>query len=297
MYLALNKRGQSRKVQIRASQQLGKLSTYTRVLTQPVSPERVESLVNRLLASSGGNATHPLRHHGVSGHLCALTGPQGQTGLDKNPKHAIGPFLAADNPGVDRLRCRRRKKRKKKRRRCEDDEEDEMCIKKKPFEKVLKKNVKFNKNCDATNKEECQRITNKLVTVKKNPNKKPKFDDKQLKGVVKKKKQEKQKTNNNKNNKKLNKKLKVSQEVVDDMKKKKKGVVELEVEHGEEDVSRSADESGSAGSTEEVLSSEQTSTSVSPSVNTSASPSTLIESSTDNADNQSIFLTTPPQTD
>lgn len=125
MYLALNRRGQPRKVQIRAQQQLGKLSTYTRVLTQSVSPERVEELISRLAAAHAhvhpeDGTAHPLRHHGsAAGHLCAVASAQAQ-------RHSPG-----DQPGVDRLRCRRRKKRKKKRRKCPDDK-DASCPNK-PF--------------------------------------------------------------------------------------------------------------------------------------------------------------------
>lgn len=123
MYLALNRRGQPRKVQIRAQQQLGKLSTYTRVLTQSVSPERVEELINRLAAAHShleNSTTHPLRHHGsATGHLCA------STSIPQSTKHQ------ADQPDVDKLRCRRRKKRKKKRRKC-NDEKDGTCPNK-PF--------------------------------------------------------------------------------------------------------------------------------------------------------------------
>lgn len=194
MYLALNRRGQPRKVQIRAQQQLGKLSTYTRVLTQSVNPERVEELISRLAAAqahshSDNGTAHPLRHHG---HLCAAAAPQ------KHP---------ADQPGVDRLRCRRRKKRKKKRRKC-TDEKDSTCPNK-PFAPTKRKcpdvspaNLKGNvsshevectdkprkrkcsvdedipcppkKNTTKCEKDECQRIPNNKLVSKKN-NKKNRF--------------------------------------------------------------------------------------------------------------------------
>lgn len=114
MYLALNRRGQPRKVQIRNQQQLGKLSIYARVLTQPVSPERVEDLIGRLGAAqphTHNGTAHPLRHHGsATGHLCASSSATAIISqLQKHPP---------DQPGVDRLRCRRRKKRKKKKRKC-----------------------------------------------------------------------------------------------------------------------------------------------------------------------------------
>lgn len=165
MYLALNKRGQSKKVQIKAQQQLGKLSTYTRVLTQPVSPERVEDLINRLM-SENGNASHPLRHHGSSNHLCSSSSAM----LHKEEHH----LKHSDAPGVDRLRCRKRKKRKKKRRRFE--EEPSVPKKSKPMERAMntKKNIK---KCEHINKnDECQRVgtnvntssnSSRLVSVKK----------------------------------------------------------------------------------------------------------------------------------
>ncbi|XP_050314300.1 fibroblast growth factor 3 isoform X2 [Anthonomus grandis grandis] len=85
-YLALNRRGQSRKVMIKARQQLGKLSSYTRVLTRSVTPEQ-----------------HQLRHH----HQC----PPSTTHHSKVPEH---------------LKCRKKKKKKKKRRKNSDKNEHEL---------------------------------------------------------------------------------------------------------------------------------------------------------------------------
>lgn len=64
LYLALNKRGTPRKVQIKADAPLGKLSTYTRVLTQPVPAERVERLLanRRPLQSAEWPASIPHAH-------------------------------------------------------------------------------------------------------------------------------------------------------------------------------------------------------------------------------------------
>lgn len=187
MYLALNKRGQSKKVQIKAQQQLGKLSLYTRVLTQPVSAEKVEDLINRLLAENG-NTSHPLRHHGSGNHLCSSSNTSSMLHAQDHhstTKHTSGVF-STDSPGVDRLRCRKRKKRKKKRRRYPDDEEDKQPLNKKN-KPTTKKN---NKKCEHINKnDECQRVgtnininnnhnnnnntssNNKLVTLKNNNNK------------------------------------------------------------------------------------------------------------------------------
>lgn len=67
LYLALNKRGTPRKVQIKADAPLGKLSTYTRVLTQPVPAERVERLLaNRQSAEWPASIPHAHRHQ----HAC-----------------------------------------------------------------------------------------------------------------------------------------------------------------------------------------------------------------------------------
>uniref|UniRef100_A0A8D8WLP8 Fibroblast growth factor n=1 Tax=Cacopsylla melanoneura TaxID=428564 RepID=A0A8D8WLP8_9HEMI len=52
LYLALNKFGMPRRVQLRGKQPLGKMSTYTRVLTTPVSNKRVEKMEKQ-----------PMRHH------------------------------------------------------------------------------------------------------------------------------------------------------------------------------------------------------------------------------------------
>lgn len=52
LYLALNKFGMPRRVQLRGRQPLGKMSMYTRVLTQPVSNKKVEKIEKQ-----------PMRHH------------------------------------------------------------------------------------------------------------------------------------------------------------------------------------------------------------------------------------------
>ncbi|XP_063241127.1 fibroblast growth factor 9-like [Bacillus rossius redtenbacheri] len=90
LYLALNRRGQPRKVQVRRGATLGKLSAYTRVLTQPVPAPRVQQLEAALL-----RGRHPARHH-----------------------QPCPPPPAPPHDARDQTRCRRRKKRKKKRRWC-----------------------------------------------------------------------------------------------------------------------------------------------------------------------------------
>ncbi|EFA11551.1 branchless [Tribolium castaneum] len=145
LYLALNRRGQPRKVQLRARQQLGRLSSYTRVLTRTVAPERAEEL-------------HPVRHHG---HLCATPSP-----LDGG--HPPAP---SDPP-----RCRKRRKRKKKKRKCPPDAEPdtELCHKRHNTSNHRKlQPTRLVKKCENEDSDECQRD----VTVNK---KKHKTSDKNL---------------------------------------------------------------------------------------------------------------------
>ncbi|KAH1023565.1 hypothetical protein HUJ04_012745 [Dendroctonus ponderosae] len=83
-FLALNRRGQPRKVMVKAHQQLGKLSSYTRVLTRSVTPEELQ-----------------LRHH----HQCPPS-----TGHHPQP--------------TDPPRCRKKKKKKKKKRKNSEHEHE-----------------------------------------------------------------------------------------------------------------------------------------------------------------------------
>lgn len=155
LYIALNKRGQSRKVQVQKQAPLGKLFTYAMVVIKHVEDDRVkdlaqrilrvrESLQNgsRLLSGDLSMAQHPLRHHGYH-HLC----PQVQPG---SLKFNAEQDDAMDDVGRDRLRCRRRKKRKKKKRRCkEGEQEGEQC---------QNKGVNRKKKCQqGEGEEECQK--------------------------------------------------------------------------------------------------------------------------------------------
>lgn len=203
LYIALNRWGQPRRVQIRAKQQLGKLSTYARVLTKTVSLERVEDLLTRI-----GNSTnaHPLRHHG---------GLQTCTSVIEQKSHS------SDSQGVDRLRCRKRKKRKKKRRRCDkqDGGNSEGCPinnnnkKKNNNGGIAKKNIKNVKNSDKnkqcehdSNSKKCQRLGGKsdLVTVKKRKKQKQ-LNANRNPNIAKKKNN--QKTLKNNSNRKIVKKV------------------------------------------------------------------------------------------
>ncbi|XP_072402657.1 uncharacterized protein [Diabrotica undecimpunctata] len=89
LYLALNQRGQSRKVVLRARKPLGRLSSYTLVLTRNVAPE-----------------LHPIRHQG---HVCLPIPHPNQT---THPSHQ---------------RCPKRRKRKKKRKCTKDENDPKIC--------------------------------------------------------------------------------------------------------------------------------------------------------------------------
>ncbi|XP_021925354.1 uncharacterized protein DDB_G0284459-like, partial [Zootermopsis nevadensis] len=135
LYIALSKRGQSRKVQVPKKAPLGKLFSYAMVVIKHVEDDRVKNLAERILRvreslQSGSRslrgdlsmAQHPLRHHGYH-HLC----PQVQaSSLQMNNEQEDG----TDDAGRDKLRCRRRKKRKKKKKKkCQQGEGEEECQK------------------------------------------------------------------------------------------------------------------------------------------------------------------------
>lgn len=161
LYLALNRRGQPRKVQLRARQQLGRLSSYTRVLTRTVAPERAEEL-------------HPVRHHG---HMCSSPTLSEPTGRLPTP---------TDRPS-EPPRCRKRRKRKKKKRKCPPDAETdtELCHKRHTTSNHRKlQPTRLVKKCENEDSDECQRD----VTVNK---KKHKTSDKNFANGPKKKKNNK----------------------------------------------------------------------------------------------------------
>ncbi|KAJ8943423.1 hypothetical protein NQ318_020674 [Aromia moschata] len=113
-YLALNRRGQPRKVMVRAHNLLGKLSSYTRVLTRTVAPEL---------------QLHPMRHHG---HACPS---------------AVSHQSQKAHP--DPSRCRKKKKRKKRKRKCADDESDpELCQKRQSVSNKHKAQNRNTHKCD-----------------------------------------------------------------------------------------------------------------------------------------------------
>ncbi|KAF4523302.1 hypothetical protein B566_EDAN009425 [Ephemera danica] len=170
LYLALDGRGSSRKVQITAARQkrqqqlaaggggsysnasLGKLSTYARVLTRTVSTDRVEDLVKRLLinrqrqqllnisdsfeSDRSVDSGLAFRHHGYH-HLCPVkpsfvtpSPTPGRTPVSRCPKKAKTPI---------------RKKRKKK---CSDEEDPDKC-KREKRKKMQQKKKGGNNNMKA----------------------------------------------------------------------------------------------------------------------------------------------------
>lgn len=132
LYLALNKTGQPRKIQIPVNRTLGKLATYTKALTQTVAHDRVERLISRLFGAN--HVRHGLKQLCETGRaLQELTakvmrprptcGPSraqlAVTGTAKDP--SAGPQTVAggnkDKDSKDNMR-----KKKKKRRKCREDE-------------------------------------------------------------------------------------------------------------------------------------------------------------------------------
>ena len=154
LYIALNKRGQSRKLQVQKKAPLGKLYDYAKVIIKTVEAERVKDLEerimrlreslqtgSRLLSGDLSMTQHPLRHHGYH-RLCPQVQP---TSLQMDNGQDVG----MDDVGRDKLRCRRRKKRKKKKRRCrEGEQEGEQC---------QNRDVKRKKCQQGEGEEECEK--------------------------------------------------------------------------------------------------------------------------------------------
>lgn len=160
LYLALNKKGMPRKVQTKAKASLGKLETYTNVLTKSVPSERVEALAMKILKArlilgkiltdtneeTIGNH-HLLRHHGYH-QLCSNV-----------------PFTKIDDKS--KFRCRKKEKRKKKRKCKENEEESDEC------QQILKKKANFTgkKKCEeGEEEEECQKRLHMIRKKRKSRN-------------------------------------------------------------------------------------------------------------------------------
>ncbi|XP_053690829.1 uncharacterized protein LOC128739370 [Sabethes cyaneus] len=134
LYLALNKTGQPRKIQIPVNRTLGKLATYTKALTQTVAHDRVERLISRLFGAN--HVRHGLKQLCESGRaLQDLTAkvmrPRPACGATRGAvasqpaavggaKEASPPVTPGGNKDKDTKETLRKKK--KKRRKCRDDE-------------------------------------------------------------------------------------------------------------------------------------------------------------------------------
>lgn len=114
-YLGLNRHGQPRKIQIPTSRQLGKLSTYTKSLTQTVSQERVDQLIARLYGKN--HLRHGLKQ------LCESGKQLHNQGIKKRKNKLKCKNLKTSNK-INNIN-----KRKKKKRKCRKDEmESEQCF-------------------------------------------------------------------------------------------------------------------------------------------------------------------------
>nr|XP_040227674.2 uncharacterized protein LOC120952420 isoform X2 [Anopheles coluzzii]XP_049463123.1 uncharacterized protein LOC120952420 isoform X2 [Anopheles coluzzii] len=138
LYLALNKTGQPRKIQIPVNRTLGKLATYTKALTLTVAHDRVEQLISRLFGAD--HVRHGLNHLCETGQpLVELTAkemrPRPVCGAQAGPMKGMAAATSTggggggggkkngqqNTAGKDEKEGLRQKK-KKKRRKCREDE-------------------------------------------------------------------------------------------------------------------------------------------------------------------------------
>lgn len=132
LYLGLNRHGQPRKIQLPTTRQLGKLSTYTKSLTQTVAPERVDKLIARLFGAN--HVRHGLKQLCDTGKVLQEIIAKG---LNEKPK--CNSSAKAN-------------KKKKKKRKCRDDEpEGDHCIKATSFSISGQNNVKGNNSITNVN--------------------------------------------------------------------------------------------------------------------------------------------------
>lgn len=116
MYLALNRHGVIRKIQIPKLRSLGKLATYTKALTQTVVQDRVNALIAKLFGPN--HIRHGLKQLCESGlALKELTAANMKRKPKCNSASSIG--------SIGKLT-----KKKKKKRKCRDDELDDNLIEK-----------------------------------------------------------------------------------------------------------------------------------------------------------------------
>uniref|UniRef100_A0A182P6R6 Fibroblast growth factor n=1 Tax=Anopheles epiroticus TaxID=199890 RepID=A0A182P6R6_9DIPT len=139
LYLALNKTGQPRKIQIPVNRTLGKLATYTKALTQTVAHDRVEQLISRLFGAD--HVRHGLNQLCEAGQplveltakemrprpVCGPTGPKGAAAIGGGAGGAGGSTGGGKKNGQQGATGKDekeglRQKKKKKRRKCREDE-------------------------------------------------------------------------------------------------------------------------------------------------------------------------------
>nr|XP_018911482.1 PREDICTED: fibroblast growth factor 3 [Bemisia tabaci] len=117
LYLALNKFGAPRKTQLKTGTPLGKLSSYTQTLTQPVAAEEVEQLIRNMIRASPDH--HGLRHH----QLCPPSSVQQQ--LQQVSRSQLEQPSSPPTPPESESRNKKKKKKKRKRRKCKEGEQEE----------------------------------------------------------------------------------------------------------------------------------------------------------------------------
>lgn len=111
-YLALNRHGQPRKVHVPASRTLGKLSTYTKTMPQPVTNETFELILSKRFGSN--HVKHALKQ------LC-----DGRKALIE-----LTDKILKARPKCNLTNNKLGKNKKKKKRKCQDDEpESDLCVK------------------------------------------------------------------------------------------------------------------------------------------------------------------------
>lgn len=141
LYLGLNRHGQPRKILIPATRQLGKLSTYTKSLTQTVAHERVEQLIARLYGAN--HVRHGLKQLCDTGKVLPEIISKG---LKSNPKCNN---LAKPN------------KKKKKKRKCREDEpEGDHCVKATSYSINSQQQITTKNNNSITNINNKKKVSN-----------------------------------------------------------------------------------------------------------------------------------------
>lgn len=136
MYLALNRHGQLRKVILKTGNDIGRLTSYTRVLIRQADDYQLP----------------PMRHNGHN--IC----PNVINHQNTNQQRKI----------VEPLRCRKRRRRKRKKRKCpEEDGDSELCQKRHSVSNDNNKTKikKCDDDKDTKDSDECQR---ELTIRKKN---------------------------------------------------------------------------------------------------------------------------------